>query len=961
MPENFDLEAFCSKAQLILNNKSFVSSNDYVLQLEHLLHEIQPGQNITNLSPGIEELQGYLEKAKSRINSLFYNAPVGYCVLDADGIIVTTNKAFCRLFLLDQSTADGKDLRKYIHSESIGLFDFQIAKIVASKTTLSTNLRFFQGEKEVLIRFQTTYYNEEGNDFLQCVATDISDTRAIENELAASETQFRNLLEASPVGMIVLYKGKCIYSNKAGAVLLEYNNPEEMIGFAAIDTVAEESKPMMIERLQRLDNNLPNSPVEAEILCRNGQQKTCETVSIPVIYNNRVSALIIISDISARKNDEKRVRESEKEYKEMYQMLRLMCDNVPDMIWAKDLDNQYIFANKALCDGLLFATDTNEPVGKTDMFFTQRELERKPDDPERHTFGKICLHSDTTVIQNNEAQRFDEYGNVRGNFLFLDVYKSPFYDSAGKIIGTVGSGRNVTHERWLQSQHDILHKELTTQSARLKAVVNVLPDLMFVLKTNGDFLDFFATDPSRLFADPQQIKELNLSYLFAPDEVERQLKIYRDCIETQTIKIFEYSLTTGGVTLLYEARITPLSPDSILAVVRDITEKKQTDLQLKQYTEELITAKEKEEESDLLKSAFLANMNSIMGFADLLNEPDLDAGKKQQYTDIIISRSNDLLQIINDVLDVSYIESGNATLYNTSCDLNKMMDQLYTSYSSKLKLKKEAKVRLVCEKALTLGHIAFDVDEAKLKQIFVNLIDNAIKFTEKGIIRFGYTMPENGTITCFVTDTGIGIDAKHHDFVFRRFSKADQAKQNSYRGTGLGLTICKGNTELMGGNIRLESEAGKGSQFYFKLPFVQHTEDGNINTQQKVISGFNWKNKNILIVEDDDQNVKYLQIILRRTGVTIYQASDSITFRDIFARIPDIHLILMDIQLPGEDGWQLTQYVKSVRADIPVIAQTAFGLDSDRTRSLEAGCDNFIAKPISPADMLKMIALYLEK
>lgn len=141
---------------------------------------------------------------------------------------------------------------------------------------------------------------------------------------------------------------------------------------------------------------------------------------------------------------------------------------------------------------------------------------------------------------------------------------------------------------------------------------------------------------------------------------------------------------------------------------------------------------------------------------------------------------------------------------------------------------------------------------------------------------------------------------------------------------------------------------------------VQQAENGIIKTHRKLISGYDWKNKKIVIVEDDEQNVKYLQTILRRTFATAFIAADGTSFREIPAKVPDIDLILMDIQLPMEDGWQLTRFVKSVRNEIPVIAQTAYGMESDRIKSLEAGCDNFIAKPISPDDMLNMIALYLE-
>jgi PAS domain S-box-containing protein len=969
MAENFNIEAFRSKALSVISNKSLISSNDYIAQLESLLLELQPGNSQKPVQPDTIELQEYLEKAKSRINGLFYNAPVGYCVLDKQGIIIASNKAFSRLLLPDQPSMDGHDLREYLHPDSIELFDFQVNKIITSKTTLSTTLRFFNGNNEIYIRFQTTHYSEGEVDYLQCIATDISDAKAIENELATSELQFRNLLEASPVGIIVLYKGKCIYSNKAGASIFEYNHPDELIGITAIDTIAEESKPMMLERLKRLENNTPNDPVETRIISRNGLLKTCETTSIPVIFNNRLSALVLIKDISVRKKNEKLILESERNYKEMYQLLRLMCDNVPDMIWAKNLENEYIFTNKAISEGLLNATDTNEPIGKTDMFFAGRERENHPENPEWHTFGEICRDTDAIVIQNKSAQRFDEYGNVKGRFLFLNVYKAPFFDVDGNIIGTVGSGRDVTHERWLQGEHEKTMEALTSQTARLNAVISVLPDLMFILDTEGNFLDFFTNDPSRLYFEPDKIKDLNLKHLFGPEEVERQLEIYRKCVSTKSILSFDYNISDNSEKYYYEARIAPLSDNTILAIVRDITDLKHTEFQIKNYTAELIAAKEKAEKSDQLKSAFLANMsheirtpmNSIMGFADLLNEPDLDAEKRKEFTDIIIDRSADVLQIINDVLDISHIESGNAILHNKTCDLNDMLDKLHTTFSSKLILKHSANIRLICDKAISLGQLYIYIDELKLKQIFVNLLDNAIKFTEKGTIRFGYRVPSNGTIICYVSDTGLGIRPDSTEIIFERFMQADIPDRNKYKGTGLGLAICKGNVEIMGGHISVESEPGKGSTFTFELPFVQITEDGRINTDRKIISGFNWNNRKILIVEDDIQNIRYLHTILRKTGANLLTAQNGSEFHKIFAQTPDIDLILMDIQLPDEDGWELTRYVKSVRSDIPVIAQTAFGMESDRVKSKEAGCDNFIAKPLSPDDLLRMIAIYLEK
>jgi len=186
---------------------------------------------------------------------------------------------------------------------------------------------------------------------------------------------------------------------------------------------------------------------------------------------------VLLGSAQFDKPEKEQNPEKSENYKEMYQLLRLMCDNVPDMIWAKNLDNEYIFANKAISEGLLIASDTSEPIGKTDMFFAQRARQLHPENPEWHTFGEICRDTDTIILQNKEPQRFNEYGNIKGRFLYLDVIKAPFYDSEGNIIGTVGSGRDVTHEHQLQTEHDQALVALKTQTARLDAVVSVLPDL----------------------------------------------------------------------------------------------------------------------------------------------------------------------------------------------------------------------------------------------------------------------------------------------------------------------------------------------------------------------------------------------------------------------------------------------------------------------------------------------------
>jgi CheY-like chemotaxis protein len=256
--------------------------------------------------------------------------------------------------------------------------------------------------------------------------------------------------------------------------------------------------------------------------------------------------------------------------------------------------------------------------------------------------------------------------------------------------------------------------------------------------------------------------------------------------------------------------------------------------------------------------------------------------------------------------------------------------------------------------------MTFKADEVKLKQIFNNLLDNALKFTSQGTIRFGFQMPENGTITFYVSDTGIGIAPEFHSSIFQRFRQAENIANDFYGGIGLGLSICKGNVELMKGQIRVESEPGEGSRFYFCIPY-EPIIDGKKRTELNMLPAYNWKYKNIILVEDDEDNIKYIELILRKTGANIMLATDSASFLTLITQIPDVHLVLMDIQLPGEDGWQLTRYIKSLRREIPIIIQTAYGSDSHRIISMDAGCDLYLAKPISPDELLKAIAICLEK
>jgi len=241
------------------------------------------------------------------------------------------------------------------------------------------------------------------------------------------------------------------------------------------------------------------------------------------------------------------------------------------------------------------------------------------------------------------------------------------------------------------------------------------------------------------------------------------------------------------------------------------------------------------------------------------------------------------------------------------------------------------------------------------------LLDNAIKFTEKGYIEFGYSIvnqANENSVLFFVRDTGIGIPANKTEKIFERFLKIDDDNSKLYSGAGLGLTIARAIIRSLGGDIKVESELKKGSTFLFSHP-IQHIDIQDNKASWLSQTNYDWSNKTVLVVEDEEDNYRYLLTVLRRTNVKILWAEDGEEAL-IKAKNPDIDLILMDIKLPLRDGYSVTAEIRTTNTTTPIIAQTAFALAGEREKCLAAGCNDYISKPLSPRTLLKTLAKYFE-
>jgi signal transduction histidine kinase/CheY-like chemotaxis protein len=380
---------------------------------------------------------------------------------------------------------------------------------------------------------------------------------------------------------------------------------------------------------------------------------------------------------------------------------------------------------------------------------------------------------------------------------------------------------------------------------------------------------------------------------------------------------------------------------------------------------ELLKAKEKAEESDRLKSAFLANMsheirtpmNGILGFARLLDKPDLESDKKHEYITVIQKSGIRMLNIINDIIDISKIEAGLMKLDMTESNINEQVNYIYTFFKPEVEAKG---MELICLNSLPARESVIVTDREKLFAILINLVKNAIKYSLEGTIEFGY-LKKDSRLEFFVKDTGIGIPKDRHDAIFERFIQADIEDKMARQGAGLGLAISKAYIEMLGGKIWVESEPGTGSTFYFTLPMNtsgEIKENSHLVAQNEEIKEIELaiKKIKILIAEDDEISEKLLRNLVRNLGKEIISSKTGIETIDLCRKNPDIDLILMDIQMPQLNGYIATQKIREFNKNVVIIAQTANGLLGDREKAIEAGCNDYIAKPIDTVELLAMIS-----
>ena len=645
------------------------------------------------------------------------------------------------------------------------------------------------------------------------------------------------------------------------------------------------------------------------------------------------------SEIIERKIIERALGENEKK-------LRSVFNAAIDVSFIIiDLSKDFIIQSFSPGSEKMFGFTAREVIGKSLKIMQLTGYENFLSSIKKEMYGRGISRKEEIILSRKSGELFPA---------ILTVY--PLMDDNGRPTGALSVGIDITELKRTKDEFIKVKVEAEENEHKFRTLFEQASDGIFINDSEGNFLEVNESGCEMLGYSRDELLKINLNGIIINENLEKNsVKIAEMLTEKVAITNRILVRKDGSV---FSAEISgKLLPDGRMQeIVRDITER------LK-FEKELIAAKEKAEESDMLKTAFLQNMsheirtpmNAIMGFADLLPEYFDDREKLDRFTNNIKQRSADLLEIITGILDIAKIESGNLRVDPEVCNMSALfaeVEMLFDEYKKRSD-KNQIEFKLSIKQNIQILDVI--IDQVKLKQILLNLVRNAIKFTGSGTIEVGCNIFEPNVFTFFVADTGIGIPKDKFAEIFSSFRQANNEKSRLYGGTGLGLSIVQGLLDLLGGKIWLESEKGKGSTFYFTLPFMSNNDPATDFTDKTEMDKvFTYPNLKILLVEDDDFNAEYLIEILSNTDYNITHTCYGRKAIEI-CTLQAIDLVLMDIRLPDISGYEVTKEIKKLNPKIKVIAQTAYATNVDKQAALYSGCDDYLSKPISRELLLSRI------
>ena len=822
------------------------------------------------------------------------------------------------------------------------------------------NQQLIASEQQLRAAFQQLAANEQQlRAANQQLAANEQQLRAYNQQLIANEKELIKSKEtaecylnvAAKIILSLDKKGKITLLNESGHRFLGYQSGE-LIGKNWFTTCVpqddvKELKAVFKKIMKGELNDLEN--YESDVRTKSGEIRT-------ILWHNNLlkndkgkitGTLNSGEDITERKRAEDLLAASERKY-------RNIMDNSSSSVFIKDLNGKYLYINRKFEEMHKISNDEVQALTDYDLFdYELAEQFRK---------------NDLEIIQTKKSVNFEEEVPWKGIKRTLLSTKFPLLDKEGQTFAVCGIATDITGRKKAENELRRVKDEIEINEERFRKAQEAghIGSWEYNLQTN----EFWGSDEAK------RIYNLDVNKKEFPEEEVMNIVVEedRDIVNQAMIDLVQknkpYDIifeiipknTSDSKTIHSMAELERDefgNPLKVTGVLRDITQQKKLEQQL-------IAAKDKAEEADQLKSAFLANMsheirtpmNGIIGFTNLIKENDLPADQHRKFIDIIQKSGNRMLETVNALIDISKIETGQVSVELGTVDVNKELIQSVDFFRVEAKLKG---LDLTLEKQLPDTEPPLKTDKQKLNSIFTNFIKNAIKYTDNGFIKVGLERKEDH-LHFYVKDSGIGVPKNRQKAIFNRFEQADIKDTRAFQGSGLGLAIVKAYVEMLNGEVGVESDEGKGSLFWVKLPVEQNkipkqqTAGRKPDPETNDLTGLK-----ILIAEDDEVSWKHLFILLESSSREILHSTTGRETIELCKEHHDTDLVLMDVKMPDINGYDATKEIRKFNTDVTIIAQTAYALPGERDKALAAGCDEYISKPIDKEELFRIIRKTLKE
>lgn len=939
---------------------------------------------------GRKRAEEALNKSEERFQEMAELLPLSIWETDINGYFTFVNKQGLAQFGYDQSHLDQHNIHllNCIAPEDKPMAAERIKRHFTGVPLKSSEYNVLRrdGSSFQSIIIAAAIYSDGIPVGLRGVTIDITENKKREEALCSARNQLQGVLDAATEVSIIM-------TDPSGIILVFNKGAEKMLGYSEAEIVGNKTpeflhlKEEVVLRQKELSLEFNHEVEGFDVFvarAKAGQADAWECTYLPKSGSPILVRLVITAvrnekreingflgvavDITEKKSAEKIVRESEEKY-------RTLMENMNEVVMLVDNDDRVMFVNNKFTEVLGYTSE--EIIGKIG-YEVLLDVERQSLIVEANNNRKKRLTSQYEI-------RFKKKGGGAIDFL---VSGAPMLDAEGNVVGSIGAMMDISDRK--------LAEEKLKESQQLFQTL-ALHSPVAIFRTDAEGYTTYVNPKWCEFSGFSAEKAEGYGWLAAVHPFDRgliqdawQAQIQRsDFYETE----YRFLKPNGEITWVIGRSVPEIIHGEIkgyVGTLTDITSRKEAEMELLEKTEEinvqneeylqlneelvqmneeLYLAKTRAEESDRLKSAFLANMsheirtpmNGIVGFSKILTESDISKEEREEYSNILNNSCQRLLNTVNDILDISKLDSGQMEIrYSIFHPIN-MLNELFSSYIDRFK---SAGVSFDLKVDYRLSEISINADERKVYQVLNNLIDNALKFTPQGgKVMFGFGI-QNSSIYFFVNDTGIGIAKDLKQFIFGRFNQENLTLSRGHEGTGLGLSICKGLVEMMGGEIFVESEVGKGSTFTIKLPFQTQDElkVGVAHQAERNKDRIDLKKKTVLVAEDDHSSYLLVERILTRDlNAIVVRAKNGYEAVSLFEKHGnEIAVVLMDIKMPLMDGFEATRLIRAMNATVPIVALTAFAMKQDRDTALAAGCNDYISKPITPMQLLAKLRTVIE-